>query len=417
MPEEQDQPFTHATEGGVAAIHPVQPDSSVLVGPSTSSEFNTVRAGIIPIACWRVDDLRFAFDSSLVTPSLGDELKQLAQLLKEHPGCPLSVFGHADPVGNDDYNKILSGRRAKAIYGMLTRNTDLWEQLYNQQSGDDNWGIKALQIMLEGLDFRVNRADGVMDESTQQALKDFQTANGLSASGQNDQATRKKLYLAYMNALCGPDLKLRKEDFLARGIGSGGKGDYQGCGEFNPALVFSKEENEAFEKAKDKIGRNRANAPNRRVMVLIFRRGSRVNPSKWPCPRADDGVAGCRKRFWSDGEKRRSNQQEHREYQKTKDTFACRFYDRIAGGSPCESIFFSFRIRLFDRHARPIPFAPYVVVIDGEETPSGQADQNGDILVRVAKTPKKCLVRWSRPKEDNDAPVYAPDSDSNEVPL
>jgi len=35
--------------------------------------------------------------------------------VKDHPACPLSVFGHADPVGSDDYNKALSGRRAMAV--------------------------------------------------------------------------------------------------------------------------------------------------------------------------------------------------------------------------------------------------------------------------------------------------------------
>ncbi len=40
--------------------------------------------------------------------------------------------------------------------------------------------------------------------------------------------------------------------------------------------------------------------------------------------------------LFSDGEKRRSNQAERREFQKTKDTFACRFYQRMVEDSPCE---------------------------------------------------------------------------------
>ena len=64
---------------------------------------------------------------------------------------PLSIFGHADPVGNDDYNKQLSGRRATAIYGLLTRDTHLWEELYSHSFGNDKWGVKAIQIMLAEL--------------------------------------------------------------------------------------------------------------------------------------------------------------------------------------------------------------------------------------------------------------------------
>jgi hypothetical protein len=49
-------------------------------------------------------------------------------------------------------------------------------------------------------------------------------------------------------------------------------------------------------------------------------------------------VAGCKKRFFSDGEKRRSTrlQDKPRKFEETKDTFACRFYDRMTRDSPCE---------------------------------------------------------------------------------
>ncbi|MEJ7714117.1 MAG: hypothetical protein WKF84_30810 [Pyrinomonadaceae bacterium] len=84
----------------------------------------------------------------------------------------------------------------------------------------------------------------------------------------------------------------KKDDFLARGADSKGKGDYQGCSEFNPILIFSQEKNVEFEQAQDKTIRNAANAPNRRVMVLLFRPGSHVLADKWPCPRAKEGSTG-----------------------------------------------------------------------------------------------------------------------------
>ena len=100
--------------------------------PRRPPSSNTARLRLIPIACWRVDDIRFAFDSSFIAPdsdatSTNDirvELAHLADLVKAHPGCPLSVFGHADPTGNDDYNKALSGRRATAVYALLIANAD-----------------------------------------------------------------------------------------------------------------------------------------------------------------------------------------------------------------------------------------------------------------------------------------------------
>jgi hypothetical protein len=163
-----------------------------------------------------------------------------------------------------------------------------------------------------------------------------------------------------MDKLCGKDFKLDKTDgFLARGKDSGGKGDYQGCSEFNPEVLFSKEEETEFAREDNKEERDAANAPNRRVIVLLFRPGSQVDPARWPCPRASEGVAGCKKRFWSDGDTRRSTHLagERREFKTTKDTHACRFYDRLAGGSPCEGLLAAYRIRLFDFSATPLPFA------------------------------------------------------------
>ena len=108
--------------GGVAASHPEPEAQLIRVAPTTETSANTVRAFLIPVGCWRIDDVRFDFDSSVVLPGAYKEMALLAGLVKEHPGAPLSLFGHADPVGDDDYNKRLSGRRVRAIYAMLIRD-------------------------------------------------------------------------------------------------------------------------------------------------------------------------------------------------------------------------------------------------------------------------------------------------------
>ena len=142
-----------------------------------------------------------------------------------------------------------------------------------------------------------------------------------------------------MDALCGPDLKLDKAaDFLGHNKDDGGKGDFQGCSEFNPLRVFSTGETAAFAGQSDHTERNRENAPNRRVVALLFAPGRRVNPGSWPCPRAKEGVAACKKRFFPDADVRRSPQGDRREFEDTKDTFACRFYQIISDDSPCERV-------------------------------------------------------------------------------
>ncbi len=319
------------SEGGISGTHPVSDSFQNHLGPTTEQQFNTLRSGLLPVACWRVDDLRFEFDSSFIGAGIAAELMHLRQLIQDHPpssksdplpGCPLSIFGHADPTGSDDYNKQLSGRRAAAIYALLTRNTGIWEKLYSQPLGNDNWGKRALETMLN------NVSPPPAGETNQNQASHYQ----------NNPGERQELFEKYMDKLCGRDFKLEKGDFLGKGQDKGGKGDYHGCSEFNPALILSEQDEKKFTQDSDKTARNAANAINRRVMVLIFRKGSQIDPALWPCPRVSEGVAGCKKRFWSDGESRRSRQlpNQPRKYKQSKDTFACRFYDRLLKESPCE---------------------------------------------------------------------------------
>lgn len=152
------------SESGIAAQHPALNVAPPRVAPTTSgTEFNRLKILVAPIACWRVDDLCFDFDASFPGLRIRAGLQHLQQLLAVHAppsqaarkqpaesmGCPLSVFAHADPVGSDDYNKQLSGRRAMVIYGLLTHDATLWEKLYAQPLGHDSWGAPALRAMLE----------------------------------------------------------------------------------------------------------------------------------------------------------------------------------------------------------------------------------------------------------------------------
>lgn len=337
------------TEGSLAGTHAQLPDAALLVGPTVDREFNTLKVGLVPIACWRVEDIRFDFASSFVRPEIAHELQSLWSLREQHKQeaaasgdgkdllkkvyryPPLSIFGHADPVGEDEFNKQLSGRRAKVIYALLTRRTDLWEELYSQPLANDQWGEPAICTMQQHL--------------------------GRTVTGKADTAARRALFKAYMDALCtirdeagnplqdeggSPAVLLldKEKDFLAQGRDGTGKGDFQGCSEFNPVLIFSQEEDEKYAAASDKSERNQENGPNRRVMVLLFRVGTKVEPAKWPCPCAQEATGGCRKRFWSDEATRRGKRLAgtRRTLQTTGDTFACRFYDRLLSRSPCEEV-------------------------------------------------------------------------------
>jgi hypothetical protein len=345
MPDDKKQGSIHSSsDGGTVGSYPSPDSSEFLVAPATSGESNALNLNLFLAAYACVTDMRFKFDSSFVLPSVQSEMAAFSSLRKSNPqimGAPISIFGHADPsfqgnfeVGSstaqsgDDYNKALSGRRALAIYALLVRDLGLWDTLSSKHLGADVWGQDSIRIML-GQTGAPNP-----DENT--------VVNIANNSGQ-----RQQLFLKYMDSLCG-DLKLDKSaDFLARNAGPDQKGDVQGCSRFNPLLLFSSEDEARFKQAfadKDETTlrgeRDPGNAVNRRVMILIFKKGSQVLPAKWPCPSYKDGTGGCIKRFFSDGNTRRSTHTSgaERKFEITQDTFACRFYQRISGEkSPCNS--------------------------------------------------------------------------------
>ena len=343
------------SSGSVAASQPEVERPPLLVSPSISEEFNTIRSNLIPNACFSLEDSHFEFDSSFVLPmGLTFDAGPLKDLLDKHPGFKLSVFGHTDPAGKDDFNKVLSGRRAQAVFGLLVRDVKLWEDLYfhHDTQGRDKWGVRAVQAMLNFAGpTKAGAVDGKLGTNTRNALKDFESAQNLPLKGFNakeeiDPGTFRVLTPLYMDAICldddGNKFQLTPDDFIARGVGKDGKGDFQGCGEFNPLMMFSSEERKFFDKDANKPQRNKENQPNRRIMILLYRPGTRVDPAKWPCPSVKEGVAGCILRFHSNSKDRRSNLDERREHKEEKDrpdmvgTFACRFYDRQTNGSPCE---------------------------------------------------------------------------------
>ena len=64
MAEDEGGAVFRSSGGGIAGEHPAAKTMDAFVGPSTSGQTNTIRMNLVPIACWRVEDMRFDFDSS-----------------------------------------------------------------------------------------------------------------------------------------------------------------------------------------------------------------------------------------------------------------------------------------------------------------------------------------------------------------
>lgn len=394
----------NAKPGGVSGVHPGGGDS-FHVAPTPAGARNTLRLQILPIACWRIEDLRFDFDSSFVRPEAAAEMTDLAALHQAHPGAPLSIFGHADPTGDDDYNKTLSGRRARAIYALLIRDVDAWEKLYSNKLGGDDWGVRPIQMMVRTVGFDPGIIDGKLGGYTKSAIQAYQASKGdLEVDGVAGPATRKALFADYMDAICqdgsGQPFELdATDDFLAHASDSDLRGDLQGCGEFNPVMRFSRDEDEAYSKPENKVERDAENLPNRRVLVFFFPPGTKINLDKWPCPAASDGPSKCKAAFWPDGETRRAAGEERRRYGQTHDTMACRFYDRMARRSPCEVARTAIRLRLLDSENDAIANAVYRVTLGNGEIREGQADAQGWLVEQNVETPSELTVEWGYPPE------------------
>jgi hypothetical protein len=303
------------------------------VAVTATDESNTVAAPLRAIASVPVEDTRFEFDSSFLLPDATRSLERVAPLHDRHPGAPVTLFGHADRVGDEDYNKTLSGRRARSVYAALVRNTDIWEDLYQNPLGGDNWQRRPPQYMLQKLGFDPGPIDGIIGPKTQQAIKDFQKSVNWAATGNLNPTTRQKLFAAYMDAICtGPDgqpFQLDPADFLGQGQDPDGKADYQGCSEFNPIFVPSQQQDTDLSAPSRKNERDYTYAPNRRVTLFFIDPAAEVTLDDWPCPRVTEGVSGCRKRFWSDGDQRIEPGAAPRNEEETHDTYACRFYERL----------------------------------------------------------------------------------------
>ena len=245
------------------------------------------------------------------------------------------------PTGRDDYNQVLAGRRAKAVYGLLVRDADMWDELYRVSHGGDQWTLRHMQIMLGKCGYASRGARrGSRDEHHGGHAP---RSSGIRGSRHRDTSMsrpRKKLFRAYMNAICvnsnGEPFQYNRKDFLSRGETKDGKADYQSCSEFNPMVVFSQDEEAEYAKPENKGQRDEDNAVNRRVTIYMFPPNPRFPPEKWPCPTIKEGCDKCKGQFWIDGEKRRGAQGDRRDSRKRGKTMACKWYDRMVWRGSCE---------------------------------------------------------------------------------
>jgi outer membrane protein OmpA-like peptidoglycan-associated protein len=65
-------------------------------------------------------DVTFDTNSTEIRPELYTEINRIARILNQYPDTLISVEGHTDNKGSDEYNLKLSQRRADAVKTLLT---------------------------------------------------------------------------------------------------------------------------------------------------------------------------------------------------------------------------------------------------------------------------------------------------------
>lgn len=64
-------------------------------------------------------NIAFANNSSIVQPALVDDIQRLADFMKEYTNTSVEIEGHSSATGADDYNLMLSQKRADAVKSIL----------------------------------------------------------------------------------------------------------------------------------------------------------------------------------------------------------------------------------------------------------------------------------------------------------
>jgi len=90
----------------------------------------------------------FDFDSTQIKPGFYTTMDKIANVVVRYGKTHLTVVGHTDNVGSDQYNQVLSERRAKAVNDYLINKGILLQRL--QFLGRGETGPRATNATEEG---------------------------------------------------------------------------------------------------------------------------------------------------------------------------------------------------------------------------------------------------------------------------
>ena len=90
-----------------------------------------------------VFEILFDFDKATIKPEYEQLIKQLASATQESKNIKVSVIGHTDTMGTNDYNYALGGRRADAVQKMLIKYGIPASQIVAVSAGEEDLAVQT----------------------------------------------------------------------------------------------------------------------------------------------------------------------------------------------------------------------------------------------------------------------------------
>jgi outer membrane protein OmpA-like peptidoglycan-associated protein len=100
-------------------------------------------------------NILFDFDKFFLRQKSEDILESLYQFMKENPSVQVKLDGHTDWIGTDEYNEVLSRKRALSAHKYLIDRGIAPERITNAWFGESKPDVANAN--LDGSDNPVNR--------------------------------------------------------------------------------------------------------------------------------------------------------------------------------------------------------------------------------------------------------------------
>jgi outer membrane protein OmpA-like peptidoglycan-associated protein len=101
-------------------------------------------------------DVLFEFDKAELTPEAEEVLTQLLPVLQKYGKASLLITGHTDSVGSDEYNQVLSEKRAESVKNWIAAHAAEAGAISTAGSGEKS--PVAPNTYNDGTDFPQGRA-------------------------------------------------------------------------------------------------------------------------------------------------------------------------------------------------------------------------------------------------------------------